>query len=88
MLLQTLLERELRRQMQLQEVDSVALYPEGRACRYPTACRVIDALQPLSRHRLETDGSKREDFYTDATPIQSDLIKLFGMDPQSYGRQK
>ncbi len=34
LLLQTLLERELRRQMQLQKVDSLALYPEGRACRH------------------------------------------------------
>ncbi len=49
---------------------------------------MIDALQPLSRHRLEQAGGKREDLYTDATPLQSELIKLLGMDPTSYGRKK
>jgi transposase len=89
LLLQTLLERELRGAMRRKGLESLPLYPEGRACRYPTARRVIDVLQPLSRHRLVTDeGDDALDLYTDPTPVQRQLIKLFGMNPSTYGRTK
>jgi transposase len=40
-LLQGLLEREVRRQMEEQEVASLALYPEGRRSEAPTAQLVL-----------------------------------------------
>ena len=88
LLVQTLLERELRRQMDEHEIETLALYPEGRACRHPTARRVIDALSSLSRHRLEMTGGKRQDLYTDATSLQSQLIRLLGLSPETYGYTK
>ena len=86
LLLQTLLERELREIMHQAELESLPLYPEGRACRRPTARRVIDVLENFSRHRLETNSGSTLDLYTDATPVQSQLIKLFGFDLNTYGR--
>ena len=86
LLLQTLLERELRDVMHQQEIESLPLYPEGRGCRHPTARRVIDVLENVTRHRLVTDEGDTLDLYTDATPIQSQLIKLFGFKPSTYGR--
>jgi transposase len=41
LLMQTLLERELRRAMAREELDSLPLYPEGRACSHPTTHRVV-----------------------------------------------
>ncbi len=88
LLLQTLLERELRRAMAATEIASLPLYPEGRASSHPTARRVIDALESLSRHRLQTDDGASQDLYTDATPLQRQLIKLYAMQPNTYGRPK
>jgi transposase len=82
LLIQTLLERELRNAMAEADLESLPLYPESRPCRRPTTRRVIDVLEPLSRHRLTKADGTSQDLYTDATPIQSQLIKLFGM---SYG---
>ena len=87
LLLQTLLERELRRALAESELESLPLYPEGRACRRPTTRRVIDVMESLSRHRLQTDDGAYQDLYTDPTPIQGQLIKLFGMTPPTYGRK-
>jgi transposase len=87
LLLQTLLERELRRALVESELESLPLYPEGRACRRPTTRRVIDVMESLSRHRLQTDDGAYQDLYTDPTPIQGQLIKLFGMTPSNYGRK-
>lgn len=86
LLLQTLLERELRLAIGAAEIESLPLYPEGRPCSRPTARRVIDALEPISRHRLTTDDGASQDLYTDPTPLQRQLIQLFGLQPKTYGR--
>jgi transposase len=86
LLIQTLLERELRRAMAESKLESLPLYPEGRACSRPTTRRVIDVMESLSRHRLQTNTGEYQDLYTDPTPIQRQLIKLFGMTPSTYGR--
>jgi transposase len=87
LLLQTLMERELRLAMQHEELKSLPLYPEGRACRQPTARRVIDVMDPLSRHRIVTDEGDTLDLHTDPTPLQHQLMKLFGIPAKTYGRQ-
>jgi transposase len=86
LLLQTLLERELRDVMHQEEIESLPLYPEGRSCRHPTARRVIDVLDNLTRHRLVTDEGDVLDLYTDPTTLQCQLIKLFRLEPSTYGR--
>lgn len=88
LLLQTLMERELRKAMQRQDVESLPLYPEGRACYRPTDRRVIDVMHSLPRHRIVTDENVAMDLHTDATPIQRQLMKLFGLPVKTYGRQK
>ena len=54
LLVQTLLERELRQAMAREKVDDLPLYPEGRACAAPTTRRVIDIFEPIQRHELKT----------------------------------
>lgn len=86
LVIQTLLERELRQAMERADVASIPLYPEGRACCRPTARRVIDAMASLSRHRLLTDEGDELDLYTDPTPLQKTLIKLNSFTEKNYGR--
>lgn len=85
LVIQTLLERELRHAMESSGIESLPLYPEGRPCCRPTARRVIDAMESLSRHRLTTDEGDAMDLYTDPTPVQTRLIKLHGIKPSNYG---
>ncbi len=85
--LQTLLGRELRAAMKESELESLPLYPEGRSCRRPTTRRVIDVMASLSRHRLQTDDGAKQDLYTDPTPIQRQLTRLFGMNLSNFGRR-
>ena len=87
LLLQTLLERELRRTMASQAIESLPLYPESRDCKRSTARRVIDAMENISRHRLVTEDGAKQDLHTDPTPLQHQLIKLFGIEAATYGRK-
>src|SRR5271169_6422972 len=51
-LVQALLEREVRRQMQQATIESLPLHPEKRHSAAPTSKLVLKALQGHRRHRL------------------------------------
>jgi transposase len=83
LLAESLLERELRRAMGRAGVESLPLYPEGRACRRPTARRVIDRFEDVQRHELMAGKRRAEVFTTDLTRVQRKVLHLLGM-PKAY----
>ena len=83
LLVEALLERELRRAMARSELESLPLYPEGRACRRPTARRVIDLFEEVQRHELSAADQPPVSFTTDLTPLQRKVLRLLGM-PKAY----
>jgi len=85
LLVEALLERQLRQAMQSKEIDALPLYPEGRACRWPTARRVIDLFETVQRHVLERRGQPTEVMVTELNRLQRRLIKLLGLPAQDYG---
>lgn len=76
LMVQSLLERELRRAMESAGLESLPLYPEGRACVRPTARQVLDVFAPLSVHTLLETGSSSRHFHSDLTPLHRQLLKL------------
>jgi transposase len=83
LLSESLLERELRRAMAREGVESLPLYPEGRACRCPTARRVIDLFEDVQRHELASEGQTAVEFQTELTGLQRKILRLLGM-PKAY----
>ena len=59
------------------------LYPEGRACRRPTARRVIDLFEDVQRHELTERGRTAVVFTTELTRLQRKILRLLGM-PKAY----
>ena len=68
LLVESLLERELRRAMEREGIESLPLYPEGRACRRPTARRVIDLFEDVQRHELTAEGQHGGGLHHEADP--------------------
>ncbi len=93
LVIQTLLERELRQAMASQGLKSLPLYPEGRPCTRPTAHRVIEIFEPIQRHVLTATRSDATELEHDAqvmvtelTPVQRQIVELLGLSPETYGR--
>jgi transposase len=84
LLVEALLERELRRAMARAELASLPLYPEGRACRRPTARRVIDLFEEVQCHELTVADQPAVSFTTELTPLQRKVLRLLGMS-KAYG---
>ena len=79
LLVEALVERELRRAMERSGIESLPLYPEGRACRRPTARKVIDLFEDVQRHTLTPAARPAVVFTTDLTRLQRKVLRLLGM---------
>jgi hypothetical protein len=86
LIVQSLLERELRRAMQSQGLESLPLYPEGRACARPTTRRLLDVFDPIVRHTIfPADSDDFEMFTTELAPIHRQILKLLRIPLTDYG---
>jgi transposase len=83
LLVESLLERELRRAMDRAGIASLPSYPEGRACRHPTARRVIELFEGVQHHELWAGGHRPVVFKTELTRLQRRILRLLGM-PDAY----
>ena len=79
LLTESLLERELRRAMDREAIESLPLYPEGRKCRRPTARRLIDLFDDVQRHSLRAGRRPPVVFTTELSRLQRRLLRLLGM---------
>ncbi len=86
LLVESLLERELRQAMRRKEIDSLPLYPEGRPSRRPTSRRVIDLFEPVQRHTLTHGKQSVEVLITELTRVQCRVLTLLGLPSKQYGR--
>ena len=86
LLVESLLERELRRGMEREGLETLPLYPESRPCRCPTARRVIDLFEPVQRHTLATTAGETTTAVTELTPLQRQVLRLLGVPASAYGR--
>ena len=55
------------------------LYPEGRACRRPTARKVIDLFEDVQRHELSAGGRPAVIFTTRLSRLQRRILRLLNM---------
>ena len=86
LLVQTLLERELRRAMEHAGVKHLQLYGEQRDCQRPTTRKLIDAFEGVQRHELTVANGQTESLRTQLSPLQRRILKLLGIHAASYGR--
>ena len=84
LLVESLLERELRQAMQRAGLESLPMYPEDRPCRRPTARRVIDLFADIQRHTLHSDGQAPTVFVTELSALQRRILKLLGVPTTKY----
>ena len=86
LLVEALLERQLRQAMQRNEIEALPMYPEGRPCRWPTARRVLDLFESVQRHTLVQGQRPAEVLTTELTRLQRKLLSLLGLSVKDYGK--
>lgn len=84
LLTRALIEREIRQAMERRHLAELSLYPEDRACRAPTATRVLDIFSGLARHRLLQHGRVAQVFPPELSPLQRQVLDLLGVSEAAY----
>ena len=84
LLVESLLERELRQAMEREGLESLPMYPEDRPCRRPTARRVIDLFDDIHRHTLRDDSQTPTVFITELSDLQRRILKLLRVPATEY----
>ena len=85
LMVQALIERELRLAKRSTDIESLPLYAEGRPCFRPATRRVLDVFEPLSRHTLTVaDNDEIETCTTELSLIHRQILKLLKVSPQQY----
>lgn len=84
MLVQALLEREIRLAMKRDRLEILPLYPEDRECRAPSTQRILELFEPLQRHRLRRRGRLLRVFEPDLSPLQRQVIDMLGLQPAAF----
>ncbi len=84
LLVQALIERQVRLGMDAEGSDSLPLYPENRDCRAPTANRIFEVFQTVQRHELVRDSTFVQRFHPELTPLQHHLLRLIGAPREIY----
>jgi len=86
LLVQTLLERQVRQAMTAQNIEHLPLYAEERPCRRPTARKLFDLFEPLQRHELIVGQEPPVRFVTELSPLQQEILALLEIPTASYGK--
>lgn len=84
LLVHALLERELRQGMARANLDSLPIYPEGRACRAPSTERILELFAPLQRHRLRRHERLVEVFEPELGKLHKKILALMRIPTSAF----
>lgn len=84
LLVESLLEREMRLAMLRDGVESLPIYPENRPCRRPTTRRMIDIFDDVRIHTLVGPKEPRIVFKTELTGSQRRIVDMLGIKHPYY----
>jgi len=79
LLVQAIIERQLRLAMRREGIEQLPLYPESRACRRPTTEQILRLFSLAERHTLLAGGLPLQVFEPELSPLQIQVLKLLGV---------
>ncbi|MCC6227398.1 MAG: IS1634 family transposase [Microthrixaceae bacterium] len=85
LLVHALIERELRNAMTAAGITDLPLYHEDRACKSPTAARVLELLDPLARTIVTHRDRLLALQQPNPSPLQQQILELLDIPTSPYG---
>jgi transposase len=86
LLVQAVIERQLRLAMKREGIEQLPLYPEERPDPHPTAEQIFRLFALVQRHVLTSDGREIRVFEHEPTQLQQQVLALLGVPLASFRR--
>ena len=71
--------------MAAHKISDLPLYHEDRACKTPTAKRILEVLDPLARTIIRHDNEVLAVHAPRLDPLQRRILELLDIPPSAYG---
>jgi transposase len=84
LLIQALIERELRLAMKRERLKELPLYPEQRSCKRPTTEHILRLFSLAQRHTLIRRGRIAQVFPAELTELQCQVLALLGVPDNAF----
>lgn len=84
LLLQSVIEREIRLKMKDKKIDNLPIYPEHRLSYHPTTAIVFDRFENISKYRLLKGKKIVKEFKDELTKTNKKVLKLLNMTESEY----
>jgi transposase len=84
LIVQALIEREVRKKMTQEGRKALHIYPEERAAAHPTTNKMLERFEPLSTYSLIEDEQVVEEFKDDLTETQKLLLSYLNISEEEY----
>jgi transposase len=86
MLVQGLIEREIRKTMEMEGIKDLPLYPEDRPNCRPSAEQIFRLFSLMERHSLYEGDTVIQTFEPETTDLQKTVLRLLSVSPDAYRR--
>ena len=84
LLIQALIERQLRLAMKRERIKDLPLYPEQRLCKRPTTEQILRLFSLAERHTLLRDDKLVQSFPLQLTELQRQTLDLLGVPESAF----
>lgn len=84
LIIQAVIEREVRMNMKKNAIDKLPLYPEHRLSYHPTTAKIFDRFGDVSTYLLQEDNRVIQEFNDSLNQIQLTILKLLNMSEYQY----
>jgi len=84
LLVQALIERELRLAMKRARIKELPIYPEQRLCKRPTTEQILRLFSLAERHTLLRDARRVQLFPAELTDLQTQVLALLGVPAAAF----
>jgi transposase len=85
LLIQALIERDIRDRMHQRGLQQLSMYPEDRGCAAPTTRRILDIFRDLTRHHIQDPhGNTLKTFHPQPNDLQTQILDLLNIPTTTY----
>lgn len=83
LMLQAVIEREVRQKMKDKNILALPIYPEHRIAYHPTTAKIFDRFDGISIYHLK-QGRKTKTYQDELSELQKKIIDILGMSEKEY----
>jgi transposase len=84
LILQAVIERQVRRQMKASDIDALSIYPEHRLAYHPTTAKIFERFQDISNYKIVEGGHVIKVYRDEITDLHKEILGLLSMTEKDY----